>query len=160
MDSNLSRTELESTLAGLVKLYEQNRRTFEVKRAEAVKITGEMAAIAEVGKGLTASMNAIKKELGLPLDEKPQPAAGPPSEGEIDVTLEVMRIIADHQDKGGIDIDDISAELTARGIAVSSRDYLHTILNRKKNKQKKLIRVDGKWFLTDKGKAEVKMRSE
>jgi hypothetical protein len=160
MDSNLSRAELQSTLEGLTKLQEQTRRAFESKRAEAVKITGELAVIAEEGKSLAASIKAIKGRLGLPVDQPRDTPSERASEGEIDTTFEVMRIISEHQDHGGIEIDGIDAELRAKGIIVSSRDYLHTILNRKKNKQKKLMRVDGKWFLTDKGKAEVKMRAE
>jgi hypothetical protein len=160
MDASLSRNELHTMLEGLTKLQEQNRLVFEEKRAEAVRITGELAAIAEEGKSVAASIKAVKKRLGLPVEEPRKSTSGPTKEGEIDVTFEVMLIIAEHQDKGGINIDGIDAELKAKGITVSSRDYLNTILTRKKNKQKKLIRVDGKWFLTDKGKAEVKMRTE
>src|SRR5215213_2865722 len=145
MDSTLSRTELQNTLTVLTKLQEQNRSALEAKRAEAVRITGELATIAEEGRSLAASIKTVRTKLGLP-EEKREISRGPSSEGEIDTTFEVMRIIADHQEKGGIDIDEIAAELKAKGIPVSSRDYLNTILTRKKNKQKKLIRVDGQWL--------------
>ena len=159
MDTNLSRTELQDTLSVLTKLQEQNRNAFQAKRAEASRIASELTGIMEEGKSLAASIKTVKAKLGMPVDEEPR-SSGASSGDVTDTTLEVMRVIAEHQDHGGISIDGIDAELKAKGIAVSSRDYLNTILTRKKNKQKKLIRVDGKWLLTDKGKAEVKMRTE
>jgi hypothetical protein len=161
MDSNLSESELQTALGALIRLQEQNRRALQAKRAEAAKLTGEATKIAEAGKGIVAAINTIRKELGLPLEEhQGAPASASLNGGATDTTSEVMRIISDHQEKGGIDIDDIDAKLKQKGVTVSSRDYLNTILTRKKNKQKKLIRVDGKWLLTDKGKTEVKMRTE
>jgi hypothetical protein len=163
MEIKLAQSELQSVLATLNKFREQNRRAYEAKRAEAAKIAGELAKIAEAGKGLAAAINSVRQELGMPLEERhdaPASSSGPSRAGETDTTFEVMRIISEHQEQGGIDIDGIEAKLKERGVKVSSRDYLNTILTRKRNKQKKLTRVDGKWLLTDKGKAEVRMKTE
>jgi hypothetical protein len=162
METKLSQGELQSVLTTLNKFQEQNRRAYEAKRAESAKIAGELAKIAEAGKGLAAAINTVKRELGMPPEQHDAPASGSGSSGagQTDTTLEVMRIISEHQEQGGIDIDGIEAKLKERGVTVSSRDYLNTILTRKRNKQKKLTRIDGKWSLTDKGKAEVRMKTE
>jgi hypothetical protein len=49
---------------------------------------------------------------------------------------------------------EIFQALREKGIKIT-REYLHTILNRKKNYQKKLVKENGKWFLTEKGKEEL-----
>ncbi len=161
MDTALSQEELTDMLPGL-------KRLLEAKAAELLRIKADIEAlqreyqeVQRTGNNIGGSIAAIEKALNLPTSGAALVADAPqsPETQYSDATSMLMRIVAEHQDSGGIDIDSISDELKRRGVFLKSRDYLHTILNRKKNHQKKLIRTDGKWLLTEKGKEEVKARS-
>jgi predicted transcriptional regulator len=91
------------------------------------------------------------------LPQTPLPQVGTSktqSSDTADTTRTVMNIVAGKHDAGGITFGDIYQALKDRGIDIT-RMYLHTILNRKKNRQKKLEKRGDKWFLTAKGKEEL-----
>jgi hypothetical protein len=152
--------ELQETLRGLERLHQAAVREYQRKQAEYQALSRELSELAVSVKNLWGSIGAVKHALGLPIAERaaqPELVAPPLVEmpsGAMGVTETVMYIVAQHQDSGGIGFDEILQDLTGRGHAIT-REYLHTILNRKKNHQKKLVRNSGKWFLTDKGKAEL-----
>jgi len=128
-------------------------------KAQIEALQQEFTDVSRSSGNIAGSIKAIEKKLGLQPTEDVGPPEAPVSAAVagLDNTQAVMRIVAEHNDKGGVDIDRISDLLKERGVFLKSRDYLHTILNRKKNKQKKLAKVGGKWFLTEKGKDEVRM---
>jgi hypothetical protein len=74
----------------------------------------------------------------------------------MDASEAAMRIVAAKNVSGGITFDEVLRALQEQGYNIE-REYLHTILNRKKNYQGKLRRDEDtkKWFLTDKGKQEL-----
>lgn len=161
MDTALSRAELTDMLPGLKRLLEANGRELLRIKAEIEALQRQYQETQRAGSNIGGSISMIEKALNLPSSGVAEVTEVPQSPGSknSDATSVLMRIVAEHQDSGGIDIDSISDELKRRGVFLKSRDYLHTILNRKKNHQKKLIRTDGKWFLTERGKEEVKARS-
>jgi len=65
-----------------------------------------------------------------------------------------MLIVARYHDRGGITFERIYSITQEEGLKVD-REYLHTVLNRKRRRQKKLEKRDDKWFLTDMGKEEL-----
>jgi hypothetical protein len=155
----LSRKELQDMLASLKRLRDAGTEDLFRIKAQIEALQQEFTEVSRTGGNIAGSIKAIEKTLGLqPTEEVSSPEAPVSAAvGGLDNTQAVMRIVAEHNDKGGIDIDGISDLLKERGVFLKSRDYLHTILNRKKNQQKKLAKVSGKWFLTEKGKTEVRM---
>ena len=155
--------ELHETLRGLERLHQAAVQEYQRKQVEYQALSRQLSDLAVSVKNLWGSIGAVKHALGLSVDDpgtQPEPVAPALVDmpnGEIGVTETVMRIVAQHQDSGGIRFDEILQDLTGRGHTIT-REYLHTILNRKKNHQKKLIRDNGKWFLTDKGKVELGIR--
>jgi hypothetical protein len=161
--AGLPKAELESTLKGLRRMFEASRADYERKKIQYQFLGQELTDLGGSIRSLGGSIIAIEAALGLPVESVevvvPVTAESPPSEAkagskEKGVTEAVMKIVAQHQEIGGIEFDEILKELANQGIVIT-REYMHTVLNRKKNHQKKLMRMDGQWFLTDKGKAEV-----
>lgn len=158
--SELSKSELEETLKNLRRLYETARRDYEKKYIEYQEFGRELNSISDSAKSFRASIMAVEKALGLSSEQIPLPegevkpgAPGTPA----DATKTVMRLVAEHNESGGIGFDQILQVLRSHGHK-TKRDYLHTILSRKKNYQKKLLKQNGKWFLTDLGKEEMGMK--
>lgn len=158
----ISKDELQETLRGLERLHQATVQEYQQKEEEYQVLSRRLSDLATSAKNLWGSIGAVKRALGLPVDERPlrpQSVAPPlvdvPS-GEVGqgITETVMRIVAQNHDSGGIGFDEILQTLAGHGHKIT-REYLHTILNRKKNHQKKLVRENGKWFLTDKGKMEL-----
>jgi hypothetical protein len=153
--SGMSRAELEETLSRLKRLHDATRRNYDQKFIEYDEMARELNSLAESLKSIKGSMTAIERDLGLSseqirLPDLPEVKVGKP----MDTTETVMRLIAAKNESGGITFDEILQALRDKGIKVT-REYLHTILNRKKNYQKKLIKQNGKWLLTDLGKQEL-----
>jgi Tfp pilus assembly ATPase PilU len=71
-----------------------------------------------------------------------------------DATKSVMQLIMENNESGGVTFDQILSVLKSQGYT-TKRDYLHTILSRKKNYQKKIKKENKRWFLTDLGKEEM-----
>jgi len=141
-------------LKNLRRLYEATSRDYEKKYIQYQELSRDLTSISDSAKSFRASIMSIEKDLGLPSEQIPLP------EGEVkpgtpaDATKTVMRLVAEHNQSGGIGFDQILNVLRKEGHK-TKRDYLHTILSRKKNYQKKLIKQNGKWFLTDLGKEEM-----
>ena len=155
--TDLSKTELEETLKNLRRLYEAANRDHEKKYIQYQEIGRELNSISESAKTFRASILAVEKALGLPSEQIPLPERDVKPGSPADATKTVMRLIAEHNESGGITFDQILRALRSEGHN-TKRDYLHTILSRKKNYQKKLTKQNGKngkWFLTDLGKEEL-----
>lgn len=153
--AEITKTELEEMLASLKRLHDATRRRYDQKFIEHEQLAREINSLAESMKSIKGSMVAIERNLGLSseqirLPDVPEVKIGKP----MDTTETVMRMIAAKNESGGITFDEIFQGLKDKGIKIT-REYLHTILNRKKNYQKKLKKENGKWFLTDKGKEEL-----
>jgi hypothetical protein len=153
--SGMSKSELEEMLASLKRLHDGTRRHYDQKFIEYDELARELNTLAESLKSIKGSIAAIERNLGLSseqirLPDVPEVKIGKP----MDATETVMRLVAEKNESGGITFDEILQALRDKGIKIT-REYLHTILNRKKNYQKKLKKENGKWFLTDLGKQEL-----
>jgi hypothetical protein len=157
--SGLPKQELADTLQSLRRLLEASQHDYQIKTKQYEDLSGELNALGNSIRSLMGSIAAVERALGLPPEEQSKiPAISPPKNPaqSVDATETVMRIVASHHNADGITINGIAQELKEQNVEIS-REYLHTILNRKKNHQKKLTKVDGNWFLTDKGMEEVGM---
>jgi hypothetical protein len=156
--SEMTKADLEATLAGFKRFYEASRHAYDQKYLKFEELRRDLDALADEIKSVKGSIIAVERALGLSpeqirLPETPElRRAGKP----LGVTEGTMRIVADKNDTGGLTFDEILKALHEQGFKTLTREYLHTILNRKKNYQKKLYRDENKrWFLTEKGKEEV-----
>jgi len=157
--AELSREDLEGTLERLRRLYEAARRAYNEKSIQVEELSRELGGLGESMRNLKGSMAMIERSLGLaseseqiPLPEGPGVRSGK----ALGSSEAAMKIIAAKNDSGGITFDGILQALHDQGHTIT-REYMHTILNRKKNYQKKLVRENGRWFLTDRGKQELGM---
>jgi len=152
--SGLPKTELESSLRDLKRLYEAAAQEYQEKYLHYQEVGRELVTIQDSLKGFRTSIATVEKALGLSSEQIPLPQGEVKRGAPPDATETVMRLVAAHHEEGGITFDQILNTLRSEGHK-TKRDYLHTILNRKKNYQKKLTKQNGKWLLTDKGKEEV-----
>jgi hypothetical protein len=151
----LAETELRNTLQSLERLRESAVRAREQKKAQHREIAQEISSMGESIRSIDGSILVVRRALGLPQNEAAKAEAARPDSGDgADSTRQVMLIVAGRDDSGGITIQEIDDALKQQGVVIT-RMYLHTILNRKKNRQKKLEKRGVKWFLTDKGKEEL-----
>jgi hypothetical protein len=151
----LPKAELQETLMRLERFHEASLAEYQQKDAEYNRLGQEIDELATSIKSIADSIAVVRHKLGLP--QKPLQQIGASksqSSDTADTTRTVMNIVADKHDAGGITVGEIYQALKDRGIIIT-RMYLHTILNRKKNRQKKLEKRGDKWFLTDKGKEEL-----
>ena len=153
--SELSKQELEETLKNLRRLHEGALRDYQKKYIEYQELGRELNAISDSAKSFRASIMAVEKALGLSSEQIALPKAEIIKPGSpTDATKSVMQLITENNESGGITFDQILNALRSQGYK-TKRDYLHTILSRKKNYQKKLRKENGRWFLTDLGKQEM-----
>lgn len=160
--ADLSKNELEETLKNLRRLYEVANRDYEKKYIKYQELGRELNSISDSAKTFRASILEVEKALGLPSEQIPLPEREVKPGTPVDATKIVMRFIAEHNESGGVTFDQILRVLRSEGHQ-TKRDYLHTILSRKKNYQKKLRKQggkNGKWFLTDLGKEELAIAKE
>jgi len=155
--SDLTKSELQDTLRSLKRLHEASIQDFQRKQVQYAELSEALGALAQSVKNIEGSIAAVNRALGLPQEQAaPLATAGDGETETVDTTRTVMNIIASKHDSGGITFDQVFQSLKDQGVEIS-REYLHTILNRKKNRQKKLEKRGDKWFLTDKGKEELGM---
>jgi hypothetical protein len=155
--TDLSKSELEETLKNLRRLHEAANREHEKKYIQYQELGRELNSILDSAKSFRASIIAVEKALGLSSEQIPLPEEKVKLGTPADATKTVMRVIAEHNESGGVTFDQILRVLRSEGHK-TKRDYLHTILSRKKNYQKKLTKQNGKngkWFLTDLGKEDL-----
>jgi len=155
--TELSKRELEETLRNLRRLYDTAIRDHQQKYIEYQEFGRQLNLILDRAKSYRASIMAVEKDLGLSSEQIPLPEGDVEPGTPADATKTVMRLIAEHNESGGVTFDQILRVLRNEGHK-TKRDYLHTILSRKKNYQKKLTKQggkNGKWFLTDLGKEEL-----
>lgn len=155
--TKLTKSELEETLRNLRRLYEAAIRDHQQKYIEYQEFGRELNSILDRAKSYRASIMAVEKDLGLSSKQIPLPEGDVKPGTPADATKTVMRFIAEHNESGGATFDQILRVLRSEGYN-TKRDYLHTILSRKKNYQKKLTKQNGKngkWFLTDLGKEDL-----
>jgi len=151
----LPKAELQEILMRLERLHEASLAEYQHKNMEYGRLGQEIDELAGSLTSIAGSIAVVRQRLGLP--HEPLPGIGTSksqSSDTADTTRTVMNIVAGKHDAGGITVGEIYQALKDRGIFIT-RMYLHTILNRKKNRQKKLAKRDDKWFLTDKGKEEL-----
>lgn len=157
--SGMTKAELEETLAGFRKFYEASRRAYDQKSLQFEELRRELDSLADSIKNVRGSMAAVQRALGLSPEQIPLPEDSPALRRPgkpMGVTEAAMRLVAAKEESGGITFDEILRALHDQGFKTLTREYLHTILNRKKNYQKKLYRDEKKrWFLTAKGKEEI-----
>jgi hypothetical protein len=159
ISSKLPKEELQETLQGLKRLLEVNEQEYHSKKAQYEQLLEELSGLGSSIKNLRGSVAAVERALGIAPVQPEKPTEPAPmkdgSGGEtVDASRFVMGIVANHNDSGGITFDEVFEAVKGQKLDVS-REYLHTILNRKKNHQKKLSKADGRWFLTEKGKEEL-----
>lgn len=155
----MSNREIEELLNGTRKMLELKRQERATKMAQFDALGRELTGLGNSIKSLEGTVVTYEQALGLPPESggmaiADAPGAAEPLSESRDTTRAVMEIVAGRNASGGITIDQIAAALKDQGFEVT-REYLHTILNRKKNHQKKLTKDEGKWFLTEKGKEEL-----
>jgi len=152
--SDLPKEALEESLNTLRRLFDAAAEEYQKKYLQFQALGNELSGITESMKSFRSSIAAVEKLLGVSRQQVLLPEGEIRREIPIDATETVMRIVAAHHDSDGISFDEIFQSLKTQGYK-TSREYLHTILNRKKNYQKKLKKENGRWFLTDKGKEEL-----
>jgi hypothetical protein len=153
--SEMPKAELEETLASLKRLFDVSRRDYDSKYLQYEELSRDLSSLGESIRSIKGSMAAVERALGLTPEQirlPDTPEVRPL--GRPGVTEAAMRIVAAANESGGVTFDEILKGLHEQGYKIT-REYLHTVLNRKKNYQKKLVRTNGKWFLTDKGKQEL-----
>jgi hypothetical protein len=151
----LPKAELMETLVRLERYHAASLEEYQQKKGQYEEIGRELNALATSLKSIADSIAVMRLRLGLPEGRLPEIGSGRSQAGDTgDVTRMVMNIVAGKHDAGGITFGEIYQALKDQGIIITKM-YLHTILNRKKNRQKKLEKRDDKWFLTDKGKEEL-----
>lgn len=160
--SEMPKEELEETLASLKRLFDVSRRDYEKKYMQYEELSRDINSLSESIRNIKGSMAAVERALGLTPEQIRLPDTpevrqiGKP----VGVTEAAMRLVAAKHESGGITFDEILAALHEQGYKKLTREYLHTVLNRKKNYQGKLVREDGQWFLTDKGKQDLGIETE
>jgi hypothetical protein len=158
--SGLDKSELESTLKNLELLRDAKKRELDGLRLQHQRIEGEMRSANAAIYNLNGSILALRESLGLEEEEQAIlmfQEAHPETEPRgpiVDNSRAIMLIVARYHDRGGISFERIYSITQEEGLKVD-REYLHTVLNRKRRKQGKLAKRDDKWFLTDKGKEEL-----
>lgn len=158
--SGLQRSEIESTLKNLELLRDAKRREIDALRLQLQRVEAELRVANLALQNLNGSILALRGDLGLEDQEQAilmfQEAQSeqPRRERLIDNSRAIMLIVARYHDRGGITFEQIYKTAKEDGLDVT-REYVHTVLNRKRRRQKKLDRRDDKWFLTDKGKEEL-----
>jgi len=156
--SGLDKSELENTLKNLEVLRDAKKREVESLRFQYQRIETEMRSANTAIHNLNGSILALRESLGLEDEEQAilmfQEAHTEPRDQLIDNSRAIMLIVARYHDRGGIGFTQIYKITQEEELGVT-REYLHTVLNRKRNRQGKLVKRDGKWFLTDKGKEEL-----
>ena len=151
----LAETELQKTLESLERIRESAVQAREQKKVQHREIAQEIQVLGESIRNIDGSISLVRRSLGLPPQEATKPGIARPESGEgADTTRKVMLIVASRDESGGVTIDEIDQALKNQGVFIT-RMYLHTILNRKKNRQKKLEKRGDQWFLTAKGKEEL-----
>ena len=159
--SGLDRSEIESTLRNLELVRDAKRREIDTLRVQLQRVEAELRSANIALQNLNGSILALRGSLGLEDEEQAilmfQEAQPEPREPAIDNSRAIMLIVARYHDRGGIAFEQIYQTAKAEGLDIT-REYVHTVLNRKRRRQKKLDRRDDKWFLTDKGKEELGIR--
>lgn len=159
--SGLEKSELEGTLKNLELLRDAKKREVDALKLQHQRIEAEMRSATTAIHNLSGSILALRESLGLEDEEQAilmfQEVHAEPREQVIDTSRAIMLIVARYHDRGGIGFTQIYKITQEEGLNVT-REYLHTVLNRKRNRQGKLAKRDGKWFLTDKGKEELGIR--
>jgi hypothetical protein len=160
-DSGLSRAEVEATLKNLELLREAKKREVESLKRQYQRMEADLRSAALALHNLNGSILSLEESLGLETGEQTVLVA-PEGPGErttanVDKSRAIMLIIARHNDLGGIGFEPIFKIAQDKGLDID-REYLHTVLNRKRRAQGKLSKSNDKWFLTDKGKQELGIR--
>lgn len=161
MTSKVPKNELQETLQGLRNVLEANEQEYRAKKGQFDDLAKELNGLQSSIASLKGSIMIVERALGLAPTQE-QPAEPAPAKigggGEVvDTSKTVMGIVASRNESGGMTFDELFDVVKEKNLNVT-REYLHTILNRKKNHQKKLAKVEGRWFLTDKGKEELGMK--
>jgi hypothetical protein len=152
--TEMSRSDRQLALETLKRLYDSARREYEQKAIKYDELGKELMGISESLRSYKGSIASVERELGLSeqidLPDAPEVRIG--KQKSMDASEATMRIVAAKNEN--ITFDEILQTLIAQGYKIT-REYMHTVLNRKKNYQKKLDKKNGKWFLTEKGKQEL-----
>jgi hypothetical protein len=152
--SELPKDALEDSLRSLRRLFDAASQEYQEKYLQFQALGNELNVIQESMRSFRTAMSTVEKALGISSQPVLLPEGEIKREIPVDATETVMRLVAAHHESGGISFDQIFQSLKSQGHK-TSREYLHTILNRKKNYQKKLKKENGRWLLTDKGKEEL-----
>jgi hypothetical protein len=158
--SGLDKSELENTLRNLELLRDAKKREVDTLRQQHQRIESEMRSANTAIHNLNGSILALRESLGLEDEEQAIlmfQEVNPETEPRgpiVDNSRAIMLIVARYHDRGGISYERIYSIAQDEGLKVD-REYLHTVLNRKRRRQKKLEKRDEKWFLTEKGKEEL-----
>lgn len=166
--ANMARAELEETLARFKKVLGVTLQEYQQKYVQFQDLSRELTALGDSVKNLKGSVATIERALGLSSESEqialpandqlvPLEEVDKVRVGKMDASEAAMRIVASQNDSGGITFNEIFHALNGQGYKVS-REYMHTILNRKKNYQKKIEKRGDKWFLTEKGKEELGLK--
>lgn len=161
--SGLERSELEKTLHNLELVRDAKRQEMDAWRRQQRELEVSLRTGGTALQNLDGSILAIREALGLEVEgqgilvmQEAHPDSDHFSEA-IDKSRAIMLIVARHHDRGGIGFEQIYKIAQEEGLGVD-REYLRTVTNRKRARQRKLAKRDGKWFLTDKGKEELGIR--
>jgi|GEM_PF-6578534 len=159
-NSGLDKSALEQTLANMELVQEAKRKELAIKKREYERLEGELRAVATALHNINGSILSLRQDLGLEDESEPilkmqdaRPVEAETKE-DTDQSRAVMLVVARFHDRGGIPFEHVLKTLHSEGVGID-REYLHTVLNRKRTRQGKLSKVNGRWFLTDKGKAEL-----
>jgi hypothetical protein len=161
-NSGLGKSALEQTLANMELLRDAKRKELAIKKREYERLENELRAAGTALHNISGSILSLRQDLGLEESEPiltmqdARPADAEQKDGT-DQTRAAMLVVARYHDRGGLPFEHIHKILHDEGVDVD-REYLHTILNRKRTRQGKLAKTNGRWFLTDKGKEEVGMK--
>jgi len=153
--SGLSRADMEDMLEKFKRLLTASTREYEQKYLQYEELSRDLSHLGESLKNIKGSITAVERALGLEAEQIRLPETADLKLGKpVGDTEAAMRIVAAHNESGGIGFDHILKELHRQGRSVT-REYLHTILNRKKYKGKLHRDENEKWFLMEKGKQEL-----
>jgi type II secretory pathway component PulJ len=157
--SGLEKVEMERTLHNLERVRDAKKQELNRLKQQYQKLEADLRSAGTALHNLTGSILALREDLGLEGEGEQniltfQEAHPEPKEPVIDSSRAIMLIVARYHDRGGIGFERIYSITQEEGLKVD-REYLHTVLNRKRRRQKKLEKRDDKWFLTDKGREEL-----
>lgn len=142
---------LQATLDTLLKIHDAALRDYNQKRAEVSRIQTELSQAGKTIDSLSGTIRIIQAQLGVAEDERIPSSNNGQSTDRKTVTQTVLEVIGEHDARGGIAYQDILSIARRKGVE-SAEDYLKAVFYRLQHRDKKIVNIDKRWQLTDKGR--------